>query len=83
MPHPPRWYRRFAWVLVVLAFILMAVSGIWYTHYVQVRSDQRLCKMWVQVDDQYQAHPPATQSGRDFATTIHNLRHEYHCKSEK
>lgn len=88
-----KWNRRYTIGMVILAYLLMAVSGYLYTNYVDRKreaaereSDRQWCEIIVFYDDLYKANPPNPESpnyavSKKNQELMHNRRIELKCDS--
>jgi hypothetical protein len=68
------------------SFLVLFVCGIfavafnlWYTSYTVAKAQARWCGTLSVLDDSYRSSPPVTQSQRDLADRIAELRRIYGC----
>jgi len=84
------WY---ALLISFMACVAVALASVLYAGTVQAQSerrweqqrrqsDQRWCKLFVQLTDAQDRNPPATASGREFADELTRLRAEFGCPSK-
>jgi hypothetical protein len=81
------WY---ALLISFIACVVVACASVFYAGHVQAQSerrwkqqqhqsDQRWCKLFVQLTEAQDKTPPATASGREFAAEMLRLRNEFGC----
>lgn len=84
------WY---ALLISFMACVVVALAAVLYAGTVQAQSerrwreqqrqsDQRWCKLFVQLTDSQDRNPPTTKSGREFAAELERLRSEFGCPAK-
>ena len=74
-----RW-SRLVFVVTVLA---LALSGIWYTNYVDRQSDKKWCELLTLIYTAQKDQPPSPDERVNaYRRQIAQLRHDLHCDSE-
>lgn len=61
---------------------LMVLAGIQFNAYSVRTSEQKWCKLVVQLDAAYQQTPPTTLAGQNIANAMHQLTIDFGCKEE-
>lgn len=72
---------RWAVLMVLLTAVLVALSGIFYTGYVQRENNRKWCDVMTTLDSQ--TTPATTPQAIEFRRKIHRLRVSLGCGGER
>lgn len=69
------------WVALLLSSLTTGFVAIVIAQRSNAEGQRKWCQVVVTLDDAYREKPPTTESGRNFAGSIAQLRHDLGCPS--
>lgn len=69
-----------AWLTSFICMMALTGTAIQYANYVDRKSNQRWCGLFLILDDAYSATPPQNEAGRKLAQEIAQLVRDFECK---
>lgn len=71
---------RYLLLITGVCFVVLSLSGVWYTNHVQQENNQKWCSLMDTMVSSYDTNPPTTPTGIDLAQKIRELRRNLGCE---